>query len=409
MSLLNYFFISNLMLLIFYIVFYVTVRKETHFKLNRAYLLFALLFSAIFPLVEVPDISKFEQVGIPSIHLETVLVQSNNLNQTFNWLEVIGYIYIIIAVALFIRLVISVLSIIFIIIHSKQKEDKGSYVLIKTNESGIFSFFYFLFWNDSLTDENSTQKIIEHELTHIRQRHSLDIILVELFKIFFWFNPIVWFIQKDIRINHEYLADAAVHKNEKNSSSEYAKILLANVFNISPNSLENNFFNHSLTKKRIAMLTQKKSLEITKWKYLLTIPAIFMGLYFASCSQETEEIKKEIRVEKKLDEVMESNEIEEPPTFPGGTKAMIQYITENLEYPSSAKNAGIEGTTFVKFTIDETGAVSSAEIEKGFDEMCDAAALEVVKSMPNWEMPDLDEGEEIKIELVLPVKFVLAD
>ncbi|MEX0811869.1 MAG: M56 family metallopeptidase [Chitinophagales bacterium] len=408
MNWINAFIISNVSLIVFFGIYYLWLQKETHFQFNRAFLLFGLLFSVALPFVQLPQSTVVSAVTVPLFTLNEVLVTPETASGSFNWKQILLWTYAGIALFLALKFLAGILAILLLAFRNKRQQMSG-YTLVQTDKNSIFSFFHFLFWNDELADSKSASKILLHEQTHIRQWHSLDIVLVELLKIVFWINPAIWVLHKSIRLNHEYLADAVACTSEKSDTVSYSNILLAHIFGTNAHVLENNFFNHSLTKKRIAMLTQKRSLNSTKWKYLLFIPAVFIGFYFASCTDQKEEVIKEIEVKKELGEETDNKLSEDLPMFPGGEKALIEYLSTEITYPESAKEAGIEGTTFVRLLIDEKGEVYEAEVAKGFNEACDAEALRVIEDMPRWNVPALKEGEERKVEFVLPIKFVLSD
>ena len=98
--------------------------------------------------------------------------------------------------------------------------------------------------------------------------------------------------------------------------------------------------------------------------------------------------------------------VEQIPEFPGGLEAMIKYLSENLNYPDSAKALGIQGTVYVSFIVNESGEVSDAQIKRGIGGDCDKEALRAIKSMPAW-LPGLKKGKPVRVQLVIPVVFKL--
>lgn len=96
--------------------------------------------------------------------------------------------------------------------------------------------------------------------------------------------------------------------------------------------------------------------------------------------------------------------VDELPQFPGGDSAMVAYITNNVHYPKTEKEKGIQGKVFVGFVIEKDGAVSDVEIKRGISEECDAEAVRVVKGMPNWE-PGKQSGIVVRTAMVLPINF----
>ncbi|MGB3145078.1 MAG: M56 family metallopeptidase, partial [Maribacter sp.] len=139
-----------------------------------------------------------------------------------------------------------------------------------------FSFFHWIIYNPKLHSKPELQAIIAHEEVHVKQLHSLDILLIELFCILQWFNPIVWFYRTTIKQNLEFLADA--HNNHiKTNKKEYQYILLNQSITNHQLALVNPFFN-SLIKKRIVMINQNPSHKLNALKSLLILPALAIFL-----------------------------------------------------------------------------------------------------------------------------------
>ncbi|MGM0612647.1 MAG: energy transducer TonB [Bacteroidota bacterium] len=100
--------------------------------------------------------------------------------------------------------------------------------------------------------------------------------------------------------------------------------------------------------------------------------------------------------------------VEDAPEYPGGAKARVDFIKNNLEYPESARKNNVEGTVYITFVIDTDGSVTEVELLRGIEENCNKAALEVVKSMPKW-IPGKQRGEPVKVQFNMPIRFKLED
>jgi protein TonB len=98
--------------------------------------------------------------------------------------------------------------------------------------------------------------------------------------------------------------------------------------------------------------------------------------------------------------------VEEMPSFPGGDKALYEYLAKNIKYPAVAKDNGIEGKVYIKFVVNEDGSVSQAQVARGIGGGCDEEALRVVKDMPKWK-PGKQRGKNVKVWYTLPVYFKL--
>src|SRR5690606_1094069 len=123
-----------------------------------------------------------------------------------------------------------------------------------------------------------------HELVHINHRHSWDLVFFELLRIIFWFNPLIYIYQSRIAELHEFIADKHTVKTNK---KEHYQHLLEEVFKTENISFINQFFNHSLIKKRIVMLQKSKTKKVWQLKYLSLVPLLIGMLIYTSCEKES--------------------------------------------------------------------------------------------------------------------------
>jgi len=100
--------------------------------------------------------------------------------------------------------------------------------------------------------------------------------------------------------------------------------------------------------------------------------------------------------------------VEQTPQFPGGEKARVDFIKNNLKYPESARKNNVEGTVYITFVVEKDGSVTEVEILRGIEENCNKAALEVVKSMPKWK-PGKQRGKPVRVQFNMPIRFKLQD
>ncbi|MEP3207912.1 MAG: TonB family protein [Maribacter sp.] len=151
--------------------------------------------------------------------------------------------------------------------------------VIVSNSSMAFSFFKSIFLGDKIV-EKGYKSILQHELVHIRQRHSYDLMFFEVMRIVGWFNPLVYVYQSRVAELHEFIADAQVAKTNK---KEQYQLLLSEVFQTHKISFINQFLKTSLIKKRIVMLTKEKSKKVFRLKYALLLPMLIGILFYTSC------------------------------------------------------------------------------------------------------------------------------
>jgi len=261
-------------------VYVLLLEKEKFHHLKRFYLLFSLLFSLAVPLVEMQVSNPASPLSEASATLGSYERQINT-NTTLPLKEhapdytyyVMLIIYIIISSLLFFRFVKNLYSIFQSIKRSERIAYRNGEIALINSSIIPHSFLSYIFLNKTDFEKGKIEKeILEHEKVHINQKHSLDILFVELLQIFFWFNPFIILYKRAIRINHEFLADDAVIKKYKDISV-YQHLLLSHAA-YSSNSSFGSPLNYSLTKKRFTMMTRTTSVFTTLWKQLLLLPLI---------------------------------------------------------------------------------------------------------------------------------------
>ena len=163
-------------------------------------------------------------------------------------------------------------------------------VLLK-NDVTPHTFFNYIFLNKALFENNKIPaEVLLHEQTHAKQKHALDILFIEILQILFWFNPLLYFIKKDIKLNHEFLADQAVI-NHGIITKDYQQLLLAFSSNASYTSLAN-AINYSLIKKRFTVMKTQTSKTLIWFRSLIILPLLAILIFSFS---EKVKIEKEIR------------------------------------------------------------------------------------------------------------------
>lgn len=281
MNWLYYLLEANLYLCVFYAGYCLFLNKETHYTLNRIYLLLSCVFSFVLPVVQIGWLKPVETatktiVIIPQTVYQTT-VQKLTVQPTLTFNDILVYAYILGTIVL--------TTVLFIRLYQLVKLTKATKTLVNDKYKLIniegsttaFSFFNYLFIG---TKTQANNIIIRHELVHIRQKHSVDIVFLELIKIINWFNPLVYLLQISLKTIHEYIADEQTAAQESDALS-YSSFLVSNAYGLNGSPLAHSFFNYNLLKKRIIMLNQKRSGKLARLKYLVAVP-ICAGLLCAS-------------------------------------------------------------------------------------------------------------------------------
>jgi TonB family protein len=264
----------NLYWLLFYLCYWLLLRKHTFFQWNRFYLLGSLLIAFALPAVRFAE--PITTIYVPETLYQkatiSVAVIANKAPETgTNIWPWIGWLYAAVALALTWKFASSIFRL-RKMAGGSERVDMGDYTLLMLPENigsqggSSFSFFRWLFLSPHDYHHNP-DAIISHEYEHIHQWHTLDILMIELLKICFWVNPVVWLYKRSIETVHEYLADQPVPNR-----NDYASFLVAYAMRSPDIAIANHFFNSSLLKRRIQMIYKKRSSRWLLTKYLLIIP-----------------------------------------------------------------------------------------------------------------------------------------
>ena len=285
--------------LLFLLVYETLLKRETFFNYNRWYLLATSVISLLLPFIKIGALAFFipkegftetYNPWFSEILIEEVMVHSQLVNSEFaskmfiiNWWLMVYGTGVLLSVFIFFRKFQKLLR----LFRFRRISTEINLHIIEVPNSNIACTFYkTIFIGDELKG-TERKTIISHELVHVKQKHSLDLLFFELYKIIFWFNPLIYIYQIRIATLHEFIADSVVVKTTAKGS--YYEQLLNSAFNTSNISFINQFFNHSLIRKRIVMLQRSKSKSIKNFKFLMLLPVIIVMLTYVACSnQETE-------------------------------------------------------------------------------------------------------------------------
>ena len=436
----------------FYLVYSILLSRDTSYGRNRVFILLSLLSALILPLVSLQTTKPLDIQFFGKILSEVFVTASANTNKALNhglsstgMIQLIYLIYIIVAFLFIFKLLIDLLNLLFLIIRHR---DEGSRIIrFHGFKTCGFSAMGYIFINTRLSSEDAGD-IISHEQNHLKQNHFIDIIFIEIIKAFQWFNPVVYLFNRSLRAIHEYQAD-----QECLSSGvpvvNYQSLLLSQVFKSKAFNLTNSFSNPSLIKKRIVMMTKKRTSTIASVKMLIVVPVA--GIVFLAISAyreipnssvkqiipvivtqnsssvskselmpppppppppQSSEIKDNVKVAKevKMNESDPEPEpfvvVEEMPMFPGGEKALQQYIADHTEYPEVAKENNIQGKVIVRFCVTPKGGVSQVSVLKGVDPELDNEAIRVVNTLPTFK-PGKQGGKPVPVWYMVPIEFTM--
>ncbi|QHS57701.1 TonB family protein [Mucilaginibacter sp. 14171R-50] len=274
MSWLHYLVEANIYLGVFYLCYSLLLNRDTHYNLSRAYLIFSCIVSFVLPVTRLGILKPVEQIiieePVPSTVNQVKFTPAPIAVAThsFTLQDVVLYVYVtgtIIACLIFLFR----LRKLYVLTRNNHSLYQDQYKLVKLNDQNTaFSFFNYLYVGSNIPQ---AETIIAHELVHIRQKHSADIIFLEILKVINWFNPFIYLMQRSLKTVHEYIADEQTAAYERDTLA-YSSFLLNNAYGIQGAPISHSFFNYNLLKKRIIMLNQKRSGKLARLKYLAAVP-----------------------------------------------------------------------------------------------------------------------------------------
>ena len=417
----------NVGLILFYALYKLVCTRDTFFRSRRFILIVSLVLPFILPFIDVREWLESRDRMIMLTHfdysavLPEIVVGSEAAetgNRVFVLSEWIGYLYLAGVVVLLVRLVVQAFSLYRLIVRMPEKEINGVRVKCLNDPSGPFSFFGWIFMNPAAVKEDEISEILTHEMAHVKQHHSVDVLLAEMVSICCWMNPFAWLLKREVRLNLEFLADRKVMEAGFATKS-YQYHLLGLAYN-HKYGLSNNF-NFSHLKQRIIMMNKKKSNAAGHIKYALFVLPAFALLVAGniSCSQDasqTEDAKEEVVApvspeakEAPADSTAKEEVFmvaEQMPEYPGGMKEMLKFLQENVKYPENAMKNNVQGRVIVQFVVEKDGTPTEFKVLRSVDPDLDAEALRVMKAMPKWK-PGMQKGQVVRVKFTVPVSFKL--
>lgn len=442
-NILSYLTEASLILLILYTGYFFILRQKAAPVLIRAYLMSSLLLALSIPFIQIPLgiglVSGASNLWAPASEawnfLPELVVYANPDTEApgpFAALKNVSPLYWLSCLYLAGFLVSILLSAIrllkirkLILQYSFTYSKDHSYKLAATNgEHPTFSFLHYIFWDNtaSLKPEEERQ-ILQHETAHVKFKHSIDLLCLELLTALFWFNPLIYLFRRSLQQAHEFQADQyALQSGEENS---YLSLMVKQSFRQANIPLVSTFFQHN-TLTRIRMIKTKPTHTLLRASFSIFLAATVF--FVASCEDETTKLendpqlsteepsanssaeladnfseasKEQARVNDQVFEV-----VEEQPHPAGGMDAFYAFVGNELQYPAQANRLGVEGSVYVQFIVTEQGNVEEVKVLKGIGAGCDAEAARVIK-LSKWE-PGRQKGRAVKVRMIMPISYRLS-
>lgn len=419
---LNYLIKVSVSIILFYGLYVALLRKDTFNQIKRFVLLFIILFSFLFSFCNINLLghqTEIIQAWLPEIEI------TNSATQTatkipINTYDIILCIFYLGSIVYIAKILLQIGSIISIKLKNRN-EKLQNWTIVRIDENIVpFSFFRWIFIPRNAYRDKDLKAVIIHEKIHAQQYHSLDILVAELLCTLLWWNPIVWLLKRDIKINLEYLADQGTL--EEGIDAKHYQYLLLQITNSNTSIEIVNKFNVSQLKERIIMINKPKSPNRKILKCLLILPLVAVILSTNASnsisnlipttdpSSEIYSPQPELNQQKKVDPSKMKNGVytgvDEMPRFPGGESELMKFIGANLKYPEKAIKDQTEGRVVVQFIVSKTGKVRDIAVIRSLSPECDAEAVSVIESMPDWT-PGKEKGQVVDVYYTLPIAYKL--
>jgi len=386
---------SAVAIALFFGLYATTLRRSNLLRLRRFYLIGTLIVAVIIPFVSIetkapqaarvsayvqqfqmPEEVVVPQIEIPKASIEPVQVVTPSQTEpvavkpSWNWKDALLAMYLVGCVFAFILLVIKLIKTSSYYRRSSISDELSTRevrvrVLAEPDGNLPFSFLRSVFVNPDVFTDSELRQVLAHERAHIRQRHTFDLLFLEVLKALQWFNPIIYLYMRELSSVHEYLADEQVLAQGA-PKRDYLELLYKQLC-VGKFMPVGNSFRHLLTKKRILMMNQPEKRRVSAWWLLALIPVV-CGLLMVNCHP------KEEVVDELVEEVVEEPEdpvIYDPvgktpdvmPEFPGGIQQYVDNLYSSMTYPELAKKYKLRGLFTIRFIVEKDGQIRHVEFD----------------------------------------------
>lgn len=325
----------------FITIYFVFLQNERMHRFNRFYLILAAIGSVLVPLLNFETNSqlvvKVEQIISGSTQYVNTAVNTfdEQIPSTFTTGNIVLLLYALVVLVLILRFLFFNLILIKKTKNCDSVPIEDATLLLTNNTGSPYSYFSFIFVPKSEFENQLIDKrIIDHERAHVIQKHSLDILFIELLIAVAWFNPVFYLFRNAIRLNHEFLADESVI-SEYGNTSEYQHLLVAKTAHSNGLILKGAMtcsFNYLKTKKRLEMMTKMKITQRIVLKQCLLIPMILLAVFIFSNTA----IAKEVINAMDKKETVGTTKLTKEETTITNMLDLRKFIAYHIKYPTVA-------------------------------------------------------------------------
>ena len=372
------------------------IERKVDFLFARLFLIFSVLLSAVIPMINIP---VWEAALVPQLtevtvgEVSTEVVQSTVTSFDFNFMALIWAVYGVGVALCMGSIVLQMVNILNIRRVGQMTTFDGVNIVRSQQNIASFSLFKTIYIGNNTADTD-LPTIVAHERSHIAHKHSVERVVMEIFKALLWWNPFVWIASRRLVEAHEFEADNDVIGSGCDANL-YVATLLKHLFGYSPEIA--NGLHNSLTKKRLKMILKGNSGRYALLRKVAVIPVL--GVLFALFSLTTKEaVAQDVQQSKVEVEVTEINDYQD----------FYRWVVMNVQYPSAAREQSLSGSVIASLTIDTDGNVKDVKIVKSDNELFSKEVSRVLAKAPAWR-PFVKDGKRVEVKYMLPVNFVLDD
>lgn len=372
------------------------IERKVDFLFARLFLIFSVLLSAVIPMINIP---VWEAALVPQLTEETVgevsteVVQSTVTSFDFNFMALIWVVYGVGVALCMGSIVLQMVNILNIRRVGQMTTFDGVNIVRSQQNIASFSLFKTIYIGNNTADTD-LPTIVAHERSHIAHKHSVERVVMEIFKALLWWNPFVWIASRRLVEAHEFEADNDVIGSGCDANL-YVATLLKHLFGYSPEIA--NGLHNSLTKKRLKMILKGNSGRYALLRKVAVIPVL--GVLFALFSLTTKgAVAQDVQQSKVEVEVTEINDYQD----------FYRWVVMNVQYPSAAREQSLSGSVIASLTIDTDGNVKDVKIVKSDNELFSKEVRRILAKAPAWR-PFVKDGKRVEVKYMLPVNFVLDD
>jgi hypothetical protein len=305
--------------------YFIALRNKFFHHWNRFYLLTTVLFSLTIPLFQFTIFQNPEEkngtewLRYISSGNELIVEITGKTENAIDFSLWPLYAYSLVSVTLLISLAFSIYKLWGIVRNNPARNIQNIRFINSDTKGTPFSFFQYIFWNPAIDVNTKTgQQVFQHELVHIKEKHTIDKLFLQIVLAVFWSNPFFWLIRYELRMIHEFIADKKATTQQ--DVSQLAAMILQTAYPKHFNYIINPFF-HTSIKRRLAMLTKKKSPRFNYISRILALPLIV--ILFTAFAIEVKQLATDDAI---INSSVKKENLILRDTIPGGKKKDIQSV-----------------------------------------------------------------------------------